>query len=945
MNKERPILVILLLIFSLPGLGQSFGGLLPSLHWIQLNNANARIIFPSDSYQQAEQVAAIINALSRQTLPTIGKETRKINIIFQNQTTVSNGYVQLAPFRSEFQLTADQNSFELGSLPWAKQLAIHEYRHVQQYNNYRVGLSKVFYYLFGESGQEFANSISIPNWFWEGDAVFQETLVSRQGRGRLPFFFNGYKSLWAADKNYSWMKLRNGSLRDYVPDHYPLGYMLVSYGREKFGDTVWRPITGQTAAFRSLFYPMQHSIKRNLGVSFPEFRNQALQYFKNQADHAGSAQSADRVALNSRHFEGDQEYPQFIDDHHIVYVESSYKKIPRFIIADLDQGHQKCIRIRSISLDNYFSYRRGKIVYAAYETNTRWGWSDYSILRVLDINTGKEVKISARSKYFSPDLSPGGKLIAAVDQDPDGKISIVLLNTLSGALEKRIPNPERLYFTYPKFISDTILVSPVRNGKGEMAMSSINIKNGSLRQLTPYSMNVIGYPSVHRDSIYFSASQDSSDQIFGLFEGKIFKATLPGNAWSRNYEFQVNDSFAAWTTFTAVGYRMELVPRHEINWTECPATSISRALSNMHITALDRGPAGLIDHLNNITEKSQPYHETAHLINIYSWRSYITDPEYSFALESQNVMNTFQSNLYFTYNRNEHSKKFGLGALYGAWFPWIDLGINYTIDRNALYHQQEIFWNEWQARAGLSVPLYTTKGKTYTQWQVGADLVLDAPQLNSKSSAFKDTLHFRPFTYINPQLSFVNQSQKARQQINPSWAQVITIQYNHTITQYRGQQFLASGYFYFPGLAPTNSLVLTAAFQGHDTIYQVGFTNNFPFSRGYTAENFYRMLRLGANYHVPLIYPDWGFSNLLYFLRIRANLFFDYTRALDNITSGSPVWRDFRSAGAELYFDTKWWNQLPVSFGIRYSRLLDPDFIGIGPNQWEFILPLNILGK
>src|SRR6516165_9576381 len=99
------------------------------------------------------------------------------------------------------------------------------------------------------------------------------------------------------------------------------------------------------------------------------------------------------------------------------------------------------------------------------------------------------------------------------------------------------------------------------------------------------------------------------------------------------------------------------------------------------------------------------------------------------------------------------------------------------------------------------------------------------------------------------------------------------------------------------------------------------------------------MVRLGANYSIPLLYPDWGFGNMLYFLRIRANLFFDYTKALNNFNPGEPVWNDYRSVGAELFFDTKWWNQLPISFGIRYSRLLDPDFLGISPNQWEFILP------
>jgi hypothetical protein len=946
MNKGRTILLIFSLIFSFKAKGQQFGGLLPSINWKQLNNNNARIIFPSTNSEQAYQVASIVNALSHETVYTIGQKVKKINIIFQNQTTVSNGYVQLAPFRSEFQLTADQNSFELGSLPWAKQLAIHEYRHVQQYNNYRIGLSKIFYYLFGESGQEFANSIAIPNWFWEGDAVFQETLVSRQGRGRLPFFFNGYRALWAGDKDYSWMKLRNGSLRDYVPDHYPLGYMLVAYGREKFGDSIWKPVTNQTASFHGLFYPMQSAIQRNMGISYSRFSENALAFFRDQPELKNTTNPTDSFAKHSKHFAGDQEFPQFINTHQLVYVESSYKKIPRFVILNLENKEKKTIRIRSISLDNYFSYRNGKIVYAAYETNTRWGWSDFSVIRILDLKTGEEEKISAKSKLFAPDISPDGKQVVAVQQDPDGKTSLVLLNTASGKTVKTIRNPQELYFTYPKFVSDSQLVTPFRNDKGEMALGLINLLNENQKQLTPFTMNVIGFPSVFNDSVYFSASQGSTDQIFGFFENKLFKASIPASTAGRNYEFQINQHYATWSTFTAVGYRMNVVPRGQVQWTEILEPDLVQPMADMHISALERGPSDLIDHLGNTSEKIQPYNGAAHLINLYSWRPYITDPEYTFALESQNVLNTLQSELYFTYNRNEQSKQIGFNTLYGAWFPWIDLGVSYTFDRNALFHLQEVFWNEWQAKAGFNIPLYTTKGRTYSQWQVGSDLILNSATLSPRSAEFKDSVNlFGPFLYIDPHLSFVNQSQKAQQQINPSWAQAITLQYDQAITKYHGQQFLASGYFYFPGLAPTNSLVLTAAFQERDSLNQVSYSNAFPFSRGYTVENFYRMVRFGANYHVPLVYPDWGFGNLVYFLRIRANLFFDYTRALNNFNPGYLVWNDYRSLGAELYFDTKWWNQLPVSFGIRYSRLLDPDFLGKSPNQWEFILPLNLLSK
>ncbi len=128
----------------------------------------------------------------------------------------------LAPFRSEFYTTAPQNAFELGAVDWVSNLAIHEYRHVHQYGNFNKGLSKLASFILGQEGQAVANAASIPDWFFEGDAVYSETKLTQQGRGKLPEFFNGYKSLYRSAKQYSYMKLRNGSLRHYVPNHYDL---------------------------------------------------------------------------------------------------------------------------------------------------------------------------------------------------------------------------------------------------------------------------------------------------------------------------------------------------------------------------------------------------------------------------------------------------------------------------------------------------------------------------------------------------------------------------------------------------------------------------------------------------------------------------------------------------------------------------------------------------
>ena len=141
-----------------------------------------------------------------------------------------------------------------------------------------------------------------------------------------------------------------------------------------------------------------------------------------------------------------------------------------------------------------------------------------------------------------------------------------------------------------------------------------------------------------------------------------------------------------------------------------------------------------------------------------------------------------------------------------------------------------------------------------------------------------------------------------------------------------------------------HNIVLNGAYLRKDTVGQLNFSNGFPFSRGYTAENLHEMIKWGVNYHLPLLYPDAGFANIFYLSRVRGNLFYDHTHVNDFFSNVTRFTANFRSTGAEIFFDTKWWNEAEVSFGIRYSYLLDDDlFGGIKKYRWELILPVNLL--
>ncbi len=929
-------LFIFLALICSNAFSQIFGGDPSSIKWKQINTSSSRVIFPAGMDSVARRITNIILFIRIPTQKTIGNQTKKINIVLQNQTTVSNAYVSLGPFRSEFFLTPDQNSFEMGSLPWPDQLTIHEYRHVEQDNNFNVGLSKVMRTIFGEEGQALANNAAIPNWFYEGDAVYNETNLSQQGRGNLPEFFNDYRSLWKAGKNYSWMKLRNGSLKDFVPDHYALGYLLVSYGREKYGDQFWEKVTHDAASFKSIFYPFQHAIKKYSGVSYVTFRKNAFDFFKKEFDYPDETKPIKSGSYR------DEEFPSFMEDGSIIFVKNTFKQNPQFVIQKGNKEQK--IRTVDYTLNTYFSYRNGKIVYTSFLPDIRWGYRDYSDLKIINVSDGHEQTLSKRTKYFSPDISEDGKSVVVVDEPPSGKCNLKLLNAEDGKIISTLPNPENLFYTYPKFYGNEKIISAVRNAEGKMSLQLIHLQNDQSEFLIPFTYNVIGFPMIFNDTLYFSYSYKKNDELFAytFSDKKLWSIETNNHAGLGKYHPSVNGSNIVWASFTAEGNRLQQSSKHDIHFFEMNVNQLENTTSDFGITVLHQTNANLLYAVPNDSFAIKKYKKSFKILNFHSIEPAISDPDYTLSLVGQNILNTLQSELSATYDRAEKYKEISFTTTYGGWFPFISAGVNYLIDRSILYHQNLVRYNQFEPFAGFNIPLDFSKQRSFTNFNFSSQYVYSQGIFRGN---YKDTLK-SSYSYINNSLSFSHQIQQAQQQIFPRFAQTILLSYKTPLSEIKGFQFLASGDLYFPGFAKTNSVLLNGAFFRKDSLNQINFTSGFPFSRGYQSVNFYQMYKWGINYQLPVTCPDWGFADIFYLLRVRANLFYDDTEVKDFYTNNNNFSAAFRSTGTEINFDTKWWNEINVSFGIRYSRLLDKDLYGAkGSNRWEIIVPVNILNQ
>ncbi len=927
--------VCLLLVAGLAG-AQQFGGNPPSHKWKQINTDSVRIIFPAGLDSQAKRTASIVHYLAAHKPVSLGNQLQKINIVLQNQTTVPNGYVQLGPFRSEFFLTPDLNNFGQGSISWGDQLALHEYRHVQQFNNFNNGLSKLMKTLFGQEGYALAINASIPDWFYEGDAVYNETVLTKQGRGRLPLFLNTYPSTWQAEKKYSWMKLRNGSYKDYVPNHYNLGYLLVNYGREKYGADFWTKVTKDASSYKGLFYPFQKAIKQHAGVDYKTFREQAFESYKKNSKRVAATRD-EYVFPVKKNYVTNYYFPYTTGNDSLIYIKSSYRHRPAFYIKNAKGEHK--LRTRDISIDEQYSYRNGKIVYAAYESDPRWGWVDYSVIKVIDVQTGQQRKLTNKSKYFTPDISADGSKVAAVQVDVNGKSELHIIDAATGQVMKTIYSSEINLFTDPKFIDENSLVTAVRLGDGKMALATAEIATGNTMRLTPSSFNVVGYPCVNNGLIYFTASYNGNDDVFALRinDKKIFKIS---NGPLGNYYPNAGNGKITWSAFTSEGYQLKQINEKDIVWNEVEMAVTEKLTDKFPVSlAAEYGDVSL----SKVPQKNFPvskYAKGTKLLNFHSWRPYYEDPIFTFSLYGENVLNTLQTELYYLYNQNEKTNAVGFSGVYGALFPYLNFGTELTFNREAVTGNKIRQWNQLDSRIGLNIPLHITSGQTFKNFNIGSYYVL---RNEFNKGFFKDSLGNTSFSYLQHFISWSQQVQTAVQHIYPRFAYSLSATYRHAITRYEGNQFITSGSLYVPGLLSSHNLLLTGSFQQRDTLAQVSFGNRFAYSRGYSGRYFSRMWRMSANYHLPLLYPDWGFGNILYLQRIRGNIFYDFTKIYSR---DKKTTRDQRSVGGEVFIDTKWWNQYPLTFGFRVSRLLDQDqFDGFKGMVYEFVLPVSIIPR
>ncbi|HET7897279.1 MAG TPA: hypothetical protein VFL47_06410, partial [Flavisolibacter sp.] len=434
-------------------------------------------------------------------------------------------------------------------------------------------------------------------------------------------------------------------------------------------------VTDKASRFSHLFYPFQQAVETISGQKFDAFRQEAIDSYKNKVAK-GSVQQQRETVTNYL-------FPQFIGDDSLLYVKTAYNKIPAFYIRDRDGEHR--IKQRNITGEDWISYRNGFLAYTAYAPDPRWGLTDYSNIYLLNIQTGEELKITNKQRYFTPDLSPDGSRLAAIFFNDSTGSELHILTAEGDLLQKIKPLQNGDLFVHPRYINDHSIVVAVRHADATMSLQRIVLGNQNERmerfeQLLPPSASVLGYPFVDGDTIYFVSSATGNDEVFSLDLNGPLPATklmqitsgTTGSYYPSSYQNKL-----VWSSFTSNGFRTKESLLSTLSANSVAVSTLQQRATPYKV-ATDAATPNLLQTAGAAHLPVQPYKKTTGLFKFHSRQLYYSDPELTVSFLSDNILNTFSNEVFYRYNQNESSHAVGLASYYGGFFPVLNAGITYT---------------------------------------------------------------------------------------------------------------------------------------------------------------------------------------------------------------------------------------------------------------------------
>ena len=935
----------------------------PGLDWRQIRTERFRVIFPAAITADAQRVANTLEHIYGPVSRTLRGPREPLDVVLVNQTAQTNGFVALAPRRSVWFSTPPQDAGRLSG-EWYQLLAVHEMRHVVQFDRMRRGVVRLGWLFLGQQGQGLMSGLLVPPWFWEGDAVGVETALSETGRGRMPRFGLHIRSLLLAGRRYSYYKAHHRSYRDWYPGHYPLGYYLTTYVKRHHGAETWDKVLGSTTRW-GLFLPVtfpfsfSFALRQHTGASaartYERTMDELTTLWQTQQEDLPTTPLRVLAGQGRSDVWTNYGYPHALADGSVLASKSGLAD-PATLVRLHPDGREE--RLRFYQSLGGIRVAGGKAAWNRSTPDRRWGFRDYSDVVVLDIDSGRMRQLTHKAKLFAPAPSPDGASVAAVEFGPDRRCHLVLLETASGAEQARFPAPDGVFWRTPAWSEDGRHIAVVRQDEGGNALERIDAADGPGQIVLPHTHADIGWPVFWGSYVLFDSPHGGIDNIHAVHLPSGAHYQVTSRPLAATHAAVAGDSLL-FQEYTVDGYRIAVMSLDPATWT--PIEQVADRQARYYEPLVDQEQGGPV--LADIPRQVYPvrgYRPLNHLLKVHSWSFSPLPPNYALNLGSSDLLNLSSMSAGVDYNSNESAfSALGIFSL-AAWYPvlsgggrWGERAGEYVIrtremegDSLEVKEREETDrWSEKSLSAGVGLPLNLSRGPWRSSIQLSAEAEwtdiagrddlhrpgddlywADSGSVNREARDVLTRNHngrFAPLTY---RLAFERSRRSAPRDLAPLWGQSLQLTYRHTplAGDYAGTLLSGRLGLHFPGLAAHHSLQLAGGYEWQDPgaadALSYRFASEQPFVRGYDYRFHRRFIHGTVNHALPLLYPDWNLGALVFFKRVRVSLFYDYGRG----EGGSRPPRTYQSTGAELTTDFHPMSlPIPLNMGLRYVYRLD----------------------
>lgn len=701
----KHIIVTIVLLFgtySASAQYYSWGADPTYMRWRRLKGDKIDVIYPDT----ARNLGYKMMYYARAVQPTIDFGYRhgpmKIPFVIHPENFSSNGMVMWLPKRVEILSSPAVNSY---SMPWLKQLAAHEYRHAVQYNNINKGFVRVFSYILGQQSSTIG-LLFMPLWGMEGDATISETQSSSFGRGLQPSFTMHYRAMGNITKERGYNKLFCGSYKEYIPDHYQLGYQITSYANTKYNENIWDKIVRYAVRNPYVIATTYVAMKKYYGTSttkllretFAELNDywNSLPYQPNTSTQLSAPRNTGYVTYR---------YPQYTKENTVVSLCETLDSPEAFVALDTKSGKSSKIVHTGVVSSRPSEVVGDRVWWTEYRRSALFAERINSKLCYMDLERGRPKTLNRMNKVLYPTTISEYEL-AWVEYFPNGEYNIVRGNPLSRHEEEylrvEIPSDIEIHgLAYDNYTRALYFIATDDSG---MWIGKVGRDRG-IEQITQGAYITISDLRARDGVLYFGSIQSGKDEAhcYNLLTKTQYR--ISGSTYGSFSPMPVDAERVAMTTYDKYGYhiaeqryKLDTLPKE--SYSKLPVNLVNPQRKRWNVVNLDTvkfiGADSMLQEAKEAAKqkkrgakplRDKRYNGAAHLFNIHSWAPVSYDP-FSLSEEgaldfnlgatimSQNILSTADGFLTWGWNANE-------GSVFKGSFRYHGLGVNLSI--NATY--------------------------------------------------------------------------------------------------------------------------------------------------------------------------------------------------------------------------------------------------------------------